>query len=141
LHLDQDVSLCQVTALHLDQDVSLCQVTALHLDQDVSLCQVTALHLDLCSLVCWQVYESCEALFASLADEAKKYSDWLVLGDVAGELEEHVEAVLCGDSSSSSSGGGSGSSAAGGDVGDWELNLRMLKTAAYDLNKLPNEVR
>ncbi|WIA17572.1 hypothetical protein OEZ85_014399 [Tetradesmus obliquus] len=85
-----------------------------------------------------RVYESCEALFAALADEAKKYSDWLVLGDVAGELEEHVEAVLCGDSSSSGSGS---SSAAGGDVGDWELNLRMLKTAAHDLNKLPNEVR
>jgi hypothetical protein len=83
---------------------------------------------------CLQVYESCEALFAGLADEAKKYSDWLVLGDVAGELEEHVEAALCGDGSSSSG-------AAGGDVGDWELNLRMLKTAAHDLNKLPNEVR
>jgi hypothetical protein len=78
------------------------------------------------------VYESCEALFAGLADEAKKYSDWLVLGDVAGELEEHVEAALCGD--------GRSSAAAGGDVGDWELNLRMLKTAAHDLNKLPNEV-
>jgi hypothetical protein len=81
------------------------------------------------------VYESCEALFAGLADEAKKYSDWLVLGDVAGELEEHVEAALCGDGSSSSSSG-----AAGGDVGDWELNLRMLMAAAHDLNKLPNEV-
>jgi hypothetical protein len=29
--------------------------------------------------VCSQVYESCEALFASLADEAKTCSDWLVL--------------------------------------------------------------
>jgi hypothetical protein len=84
---------------------------------------------------CLQVYESCEALFAGLADEAKKYSDWLVLGDVAGELEEHVEAALCGDGSSSNG------VVAGGDVGDWELNLRMLKAAAHDLNKLPNEVR
>lgn len=77
-----------------------------------------------------QVYESCEALFASLADEAKKYQDWLVLGDVAGEMEDHVEQQLCG--------AGDGSST--GDIADWELNLRMLKTAAHDLNRLPNEV-
>eukprot|EP00878_Enallax_costatus_P024703 GHUV01026383.1.p1 GENE.GHUV01026383.1~~GHUV01026383.1.p1 ORF type:complete len:1576 (+),score=459.42 GHUV01026383.1:1611-6338(+) len=86
------------------------------------------------------VYESCEALFASLADELRKYQDWLVLGDVAGDLEDYVEQQLCGSSNSSDDGSNIASNT-GGDIGDWELNLRMLKQAAQDVDRLPNEVR
>ncbi len=45
--------------------------------------------------------------------------DWVVLGGV--DLEEYVDANLV-------------------EVCDWELNLRMLKAAARDAERLPNEV-
>ncbi len=76
-----------------------------------------------------QVYESTEALFGALSEEARKHGDWLVLADVAGDLDEHVEATL------GSADGGDASSA------DWELNLRSLQGAARDLERLPCSVR
>lgn len=51
------------------------------------------------------------------------------------------------DSSSSDAGGGSGSSSLAAGAADdrgiaaWELNMKSLKTAAYDLGRLSNEVR
>jgi dynein heavy chain 2 len=72
-----------------------------------------------------QVYDGAEALFVSLADELKKYQDWVALGMVGaaggGELDDYVDAQL-------------------EEVSDWELNLRMLKAAARDAERLPNEV-
>lgn len=148
-----------------------------------------------------QVYESCEALFCTLADELQKYSDWLALGETgdfrnthaptvgslaarlwqccaaghcssclrcstiaqntntdrcpclavcvvstAGEdLEDMVEQQLWGSDdgeSSSSSGRSSLATGAADDQGmaAWELNMKALKTAAYDLGRLPNDV-
>ncbi|KAG2486208.1 hypothetical protein HYH03_015170 [Edaphochlamys debaryana] len=67
-----------------------------------------------------RVYAAAEALFAQLADELKKYQDWMVLG--AMDLDEFADTNLV-------------------EVGDWELNFRMLKAASRDVEKLPNEVR
>ncbi|GFR50179.1 hypothetical protein Agub_g12346, partial [Astrephomene gubernaculifera] len=67
-----------------------------------------------------RVYAAAEALFAQLAEELKKYQDWMVLGTV--DLDEFVDANLV-------------------EVSDWELNFRMLKAASRDAEKLPNEVR
>lgn len=100
------------------------------------------------------MYEACEALFCSLADEAQKYTDWLALGDGVEDLDALVEQQLwgtgaaasavdtgsgCGGSSEGQ--GGSSGSDGGGGLAAWELNMKMLKTAARDLDKLPNEVR
>lgn len=86
-------------------------------------------------MLAFQVYEACEALFASLADELKKHQDWLVLGDVAGDLDDFLEQQLC-----NSSGEPAGSNSGNSDVAEWELNLRMLKQAARDVDRMPNEV-
>nr|ADI46936.1 DHC1bm [Volvox carteri f. nagariensis] len=67
-----------------------------------------------------RVYAAAEALFALLAEELKKYQDWLVLGTL--DLDEFADANLV-------------------EVSDWELNFRMLKAASRDAEKLPNEVR
>jgi dynein heavy chain 2 len=70
------------------------------------------------------VYETAEALFGQLADECKKYQDWLVLGDAAGgNLDDYVESQISGE-----------------DVTEWELNLKMIKAAARDVDRLPQEV-
>jgi hypothetical protein len=98
------------------------------------------------------VYESCEALFCALADETQKYTDWLALGDTGEDLEELVEQQLWGSSAaraadgddldSSSTGPGVVTSGQQDDKGmaAWELNMKALKTAAYDLGRLPTEV-
>ncbi|GLI62890.1 cytoplasmic dynein 1b heavy chain [Volvox africanus] len=67
-----------------------------------------------------RVYAAAEALFAQLAEELKKYQDWMVLGTL--DLDEFADANLV-------------------EVSDWELNFRMLKAASRDAEKLPNEVR
>lgn len=67
-----------------------------------------------------KVYAAAEALFSQLADELKKYQDWMVLGTL--DLDEFADANLV-------------------EVSDWELNFRMLKAASRDAEKLPNEVR
>ncbi|KAG2426397.1 hypothetical protein HYH02_014824 [Chlamydomonas schloesseri] len=67
-----------------------------------------------------RVYAAAEALFAQLADELKKYQDWMVLGTL--DLDDFADANLV-------------------EVSDWELNFRMLKAASRDAEKLPNEVR
>nr|BBC28429.1 cytoplasmic dynein 1b heavy chain [Yamagishiella unicocca] len=67
-----------------------------------------------------RVYAAAEALFAQLADELKKYQDWMVLGTL--DLDEFADSNLV-------------------EVSDWELNFRMLKAASRDAEKLPNEVR
>lgn len=104
-----------------------------------------------------QVHESCEALFAALAKEAAKYSDWTALGQAAGsDVEAYVEAQLCcvaggsggaGSDCAGSGGGRGGGGVAvtpgggGSDLAAWEDNLRSLKVAARDADKLPAEVR
>ncbi|KXZ45909.1 DHC7 protein [Gonium pectorale] len=67
-----------------------------------------------------RVYAAAEALFAQLAEELKKYQDWMVLGTL--DLDEFTDTNLV-------------------EVSDWELNFRMLKAASRDAEKLPNEVR
>nr|BCL66104.1 cytoplasmic dynein 1b heavy chain [Volvox africanus] len=67
-----------------------------------------------------RVYAAAEALFAQLAEELKKYQDWMVLGTL--DLDDFADANLT-------------------EVSDWELNFRMLKAASRDAEKLPNEVR
>lgn len=67
-----------------------------------------------------KVYAAAEALFAQLGDELKKYNDWVVMGGV--DLEEFVAENLQ-------------------EVEDWELNFKMLKAAARDAEKLPNEAK
>jgi hypothetical protein len=104
-----------------------------------------------CCLARLQVYESCEALFCALADETQKYTDWLALGDTGEDLEELVEQQLWGRSATRAADGDDlDSSTGGGDVASgqeddkgvaaWELNMKALKTAAYDLGRLPTEV-
>lgn len=48
--------------------------------------------MDVTCLLACQVYASAEALFGQLADELKKYQDWMVLGTV--DLDEFVDANL-----------------------------------------------
>lgn len=66
------------------------------------------------------MYTAAEALFVQLSDELRKFQDWLVLGTV--DLEEYVNENLQ-------------------EVADWELNFKMLKGAAKDAEKLPNEAK
>ncbi|KAJ9505745.1 hypothetical protein QJQ45_029246, partial [Haematococcus lacustris] len=66
------------------------------------------------------VYAAAEALFNQLAEELKKYQDWVVLG--TAELDEFVDEALS-------------------EVADWELNFKVLKAAARDAEKLPNEIK
>jgi len=91
------------------------------------------------------VYESCEALFCALADEIQKYSDWLALGEAADDLEGLVEQQLWGSADAEQGGGREHSSMGSAEADDkgvaaWELNVKALKTAAYDLGRLPGEV-
>jgi len=67
-----------------------------------------------------KVYAAAEALFGQLAEELKRYQDWMVLGTV--DLDEFVDANLT-------------------EVSDWELNFKVLKAAARDAERLPNEVK
>lgn len=97
---------------------------------------------------CMQVHESCEVLFAALADEAAKYADWTALGQAAGSgVEAYVEAQLCCGGAGGGSGGGrgvavtAGGGGSGGGLAAWELELRSLKAAARAADKLPAEVR
>ncbi|MEW5298927.1 MAG: hypothetical protein WDW36_001997 [Sanguina aurantia] len=68
-----------------------------------------------------QVYGAAEALFAQLAEELKRWADWVVLGTIQ-DLDEYADSNLT-------------------EVADWELNFRMLKAAAKDCEKLPNELK
>lgn len=95
------------------------------------------------------MYEACEALFCALADEAQQYTDWLALGGSAQDLQELVDTQVWGSAASSSKDDtddsvSSAALAAEADdascVAAWELNMKALKTAAYDLGRLPNEV-
>ncbi|GMH35100.1 hypothetical protein BSKO_02968 [Bryopsis sp. KO-2023] len=67
-----------------------------------------------------QVYGDVEALFGRLSDELKKYQDWVALGTV--DLDDFAEQNL-------------------DEVSDWVLNFKVLKAAAKDAEKLPNEVK
>jgi hypothetical protein len=66
------------------------------------------------------VYAGAEALFTSLSEELKKYTDWVALGS-AGDLDELLDSQLQ-------------------EVADWEANLKMLKAAAREAERLPNMV-
>jgi hypothetical protein len=86
-----------------------------------------------------------------VSQPAIKPGEWLsCAGD---DLEGFVEQQLWGDatnaepdtnsSAASRSGGSTGLAAGAADdkgVATWEVNMRCLKTAAYDLGRLPNEV-
>lgn len=66
------------------------------------------------------MYAGAEALFTSLSEELKKYTDWVALG-TAGDLDELLDSQLQ-------------------EVADWEANLKMLKAAAREAERLPNMV-
>ncbi|KAK3283536.1 hypothetical protein CYMTET_8768 [Cymbomonas tetramitiformis] len=67
-----------------------------------------------------KVYERAEMLFARLAEEQKKLTDWVALGTV--DLDEFCDQNL-------------------DEVADWENNFRMLKLASKDAEKLPTEAK
>ena len=62
------------------------------------------------------VYEKAESLFCRLSAVKNKFEDWVVLGSV--DMEQLVEEKLH-------------------SVGDWEMNIKMVKIKGKEAEKLP----
>ena len=62
------------------------------------------------------VYEKAESLFSRLSAVKNKFEDWVVLGSV--DMEQLVEEKLH-------------------SVGDWEMNIKMVKIKGKEAEKLP----
>jgi dynein heavy chain 2 len=69
---------------------------------------------------CAKVYEKTEALFVKLADEQKKYADWVALGTV--DLDAFVEEHLS-------------------ESQDFEDGFKLVKTASKQADRIPLEIK
>ena len=69
---------------------------------------------------CAKVYEKTEALFAKLADEQKKYGEWVALGtvDLDAFVDEHLE-----------------------ESEDFEQGFKLVKTASKQADRIPLEIK
>ena len=69
---------------------------------------------------CAKVYEKTEALFVKLADEQKKYADWVMLGTV--DLDTFVEDRFS-------------------EVKEFEAGFKLVKTAMKQADRIPLEIK